>query len=142
MANIERGKTMDWLQRFMYGRHGVDQLNLVMMLAAIFITIVENFVRGPVFFILFAVAVLLFVLVVYRMFSRNEEKRRQENQKFLTAVQPVVRWFSTMRSRWRDRKVCRYYRCPHCKATLRVPRGKGKIQIKCPVCKTEFIRKT
>lgn len=60
---------MDWLQRFMYGRHGVDQLNLVMMLAAIFLTIVENFVRGPVFFILFALAVLLFVLVVFRMFS-------------------------------------------------------------------------
>mgnify|MGYP007085178076 CR=1 FL=1 len=27
-------------------------------------------------------------------------------------------------------------------AVVRVPRGKGKIQITCPVCHTEFIKKT
>ena len=36
----------------------------------------------------------------------------------------------------------RYFRCPNCSSTLRVPKGKGKICITCPVCRKEFIKKT
>ena len=36
----------------------------------------------------------------------------------------------------------RYYRCPNCKQTVRVPRGRGKICIKCPKCGEKFIRKS
>ena len=133
---------MNWLQKFMYGRHGVDQLSLTLMGCAIVLAIVQGFVHGPVYWILAILWLACFVLALFRMYSRNHEKRTAENQRFLTVVRPLTRLFSDWHARWRDRKVSRYFRCPKCKATLRVPRGKGKIQIKCPFCHTEFVKKT
>ena len=43
--------------------------------------------------------------------------------------------------RLKDRQN-RYYTCPRCRQTVRVPRGKGKIAITCPRCKERFIKKT
>ncbi|MBQ5468228.1 MAG: hypothetical protein IIT62_04915, partial [Oscillospiraceae bacterium] len=63
-------------------------------------------------------------------FSRNIEKRNRENRRFLA-----------FRSRLTD-KQNRYYRCPNCKQTVRVPRGRGKICIKCPKCSEKFVRKS
>ena len=34
------------------------------------------------------------------------------------------------------------YRCPKCRQKLRVPRGRGRIQISCPRCGTQFIKKS
>jgi ribosomal protein L37AE/L43A len=39
-------------------------------------------------------------------------------------------------------KTHKYYRCTHCRQLIRVPRGKGKICISCPKCRTEFIKRT
>lgn len=133
---------MNWLQKFMYGRHGVDQLSLTLMGCAIILAIVQVFVHGPVYWILAILWLACFIVAIFRMYSRNHEKRAAENQRFLAMVRPLTRWISDWHARWRDRKVSRYFHCPKCKATLRVPRGKGKIQIKCPVCHTEFIKKT
>jgi predicted membrane protein len=73
--------------------------------------------------------VLLFWYIL-RAFSRNIEKRNRENRRFLA-----------FRSRLTD-KQNRYYRCPNCKQTVRVPRGRGKICIKCPKCSEKFVRKS
>ena len=32
--------------------------------------------------------------------------------------------------------------CPGCRQVVRVPRGKGKINIRCPKCNRQFIKKT
>ena len=32
--------------------------------------------------------------------------------------------------------------CPTCRQKLRVPRGRGRIQISCPRCGTQFIKKS
>ena len=41
-----------------------------------------------------------------------------------------------------NRKQYHYYRCPQCRQKLRVPRGRGRIQISCPRCGTQFIKKS
>lgn len=132
---------MDWLQKFMYGRHGPDQLSLGLIVLSLVLSIINSFLRGPVSVIIMLVCTAAMLLSLWRMFSRNHEKRWAENQKFVSATQPLVRYFQQLRSRWKDRKTYRYYHCPKCKATLRVPRGRGKICIKCPVCKNEFVKK-
>ena len=41
---------------------------------------------------------------------------------------------------WDNRRLYHYYRCPQCRQKLRVPRGRGRIQISCPRCGTQFIK--
>ncbi|OUP12888.1 hypothetical protein B5F35_06385 [Anaeromassilibacillus sp. An200] len=127
-----------WLQRFFYGRYGGDQLNWALLILYLLLWLLGVVTRIVVFPIL---SWLLFFLVLFRMLSRNTAKRWAENQKFLRVWNKVKGFFTTRAAQWRD-KDHRYYKCPKCKNKLRVPRGKGKIQITCPVCRTEFIRKT
>lgn len=127
-----------WLQRFFYGRYGGDQLNWALLILYLLLWLLGVVTRIVVFPIL---SWLLFFLVLFRMLSRNTAKRWAENQKFLRIWNKVKGFFTTRAAQWRD-KDHRYYKCPKCKNKLRVPRGKGKIQITCPVCRTEFIRKT
>ena len=51
-----------------------------------------------------------------------------------------VQWMSMLRLL--TDKQYRYFRCPGCRQVVRVPRGKGKINIRCPKCSRQFIKKT
>ena len=79
---------------------------------------------------------------IYRMLSRNINRRRMENYKFSMLISPLYSWFRKMRMRITEGKTHRFYTCPKCKAHLRLPRGKGKIIVTCPKCKTEFRAKS
>lgn len=125
----------------MYGRHGTDQFTYGLMGVFLVLAIINNFLRGFAYLIVLLLSLAVLAYACYRMFSRQNEKRWAENQKFLTAMQPIAQWWQKFRRWLGDRKVYRYYRCPKCKATLRVPRGRGKIRITCPVCKEEFVKK-
>ena len=70
------------------------------------------------------------ILSLFRCFSRNTYKRYNENRKFLLMIDRI-----------KDRDH-RYYTCPKCRQTVRVPKGKGKISITCPKCREKFIKKT
>ena len=75
---------------------------------------------------------------LFRMFSRNLEKRRGENARFMEKVWwPVSRRIAGSRQQRMD-KEHRYFTCPSCGAVCRVPRGKGRIVITCPRCGNEI----
>ena len=120
----------------MYGRYGVDQLNIFLLIAAVALNVVAMILSrlGAVCRVIGALMSLLsygvLIFYLFRFLSRNLEKRILENRRYLT-------W----KSRILDRQN-RYYRCPNCKQTVRVPKGRGKICIKCPKCSEKFIRKT
>ena len=130
---------LEGIRRFMYGRYGVDQLSFVGILLYMVLIIIAQLFRWP---ILTGFSMLILVLCFFRIFSRNTGKRYQENEKFLQLTRPLKNWCVEMNKRLRDRKTHRYFRCPNCKNMLRVPKGKGKICITCPVCRKEFIKKT
>ncbi len=119
------------MQRFMYGRYGHDKLNRVILMAGVVMSLVTLVI--PVAWLDLALTIgaygLLF-LALARCFSRNHYKRYQENRKYLL-----------MLDRAKD-KNNRYFDCPKCHQTVRVPRGKGKIAITCPKCREKFIKKT
>ena len=82
------------------------------------------------FILLSFLAYIPLIWSIFRMYSRNIEARRRENAAFL-------RFFSRLTD-----KQYRYFRCPGCRQVVRVPRGKGKINIRCPKCSRQFIKKT
>ncbi len=153
-----------WLNQFMMGRNGLDNLGRAM----IWLYIILCFVR--MFFAVLRLRVLtglsglmlniIFILLLFRLLSKNLYKRQAENQKWLVLS---AQW----RDRWRDAGIGRsvrraadavtkfisarvsqvkrfimrvkdrehkYFTCESCGAVCRVPKGKGKIMITCPRC--------
>lgn len=41
-----------------------------------------------------------------------------------------------------QKKIYKFYTCSSCGQKVRVPRGKGKIEITCPKCRNTFIKRT
>lgn len=130
---------MDFLRRFMAGRYGSDQLNNALLLLGLVLIVVEWISRWR-WVGIFVLALL--ILCYFRMFSRNIQARYAENQWFLRRWGPVSNRLRNMLARFRDRKTHRYFKCPQCKQRLRVPRGRGEINITCPHCHHQFIRKS
>lgn len=124
-------KFKDKLIRFMYGRYGGnDTLNKALLWAYIVILLI-GILTGWQW--LWYVGFLVIIWNIYRMFSRNISKRQQENITFLNLKRKALMPFKQLL----DRKHA-YRTCPHCKATLRLPRKKGKHTVSCPKCKKEF----
>ncbi len=126
-------------QQFMSGRYGADQLSRLLMVITLVVLVLSMF--RPLRF-LYIVAMVLLVYTYFRMFSRNIEKRYAENQKYLNWKYRLVVKKNQRKKRWAQRKTYHFYKCPNCKQTVRVPRGKGKICITCPKCRTEFVKKS
>lgn len=130
----------------MMGRYGVDQMNIGVLILSMVCTFTASLTRWLLLSIL---GTALLAYGVFRMFSRNVSARSKENQKFLVFWNKVKGiwykikgWFSGKKRRFADRKTHCYFSCPKCKRKLRVPKGKGKIEISCPICGTKFIKKT
>lgn len=126
------------LNRFMQGRYGNDRLNQFLMIAAL-ICIVLSFIWGGVFDL---IALLLMIYAYYRMLSRNMYQRAAENQWYLRKEQKVKGFFGKQKNVFQQRKTHHIYKCPNCKQKIRVPKGKGRIAIRCQKCGTEFIRRS
>ena len=129
----------NWLRNFMVGRYGQDHLNTALFAAAIVVWVLSLVFRAFVLRLLYFV---LICLALFRMFSRQIEKRRRENDRFLTWWWPVRRRLELKLRQLKESRTHKFFRCPGCRNTLRVPRGKGKVNITCPKCGERFQRKT
>ena len=127
------------LRQFMIGRYGTDGLNQFLSIASLVLLLIAIISRVNLFTYL---AAALLIFCYYRTFSRNISKRTEENYKFYTLKDRVDNKFKGWKEQWANRKVYHYYRCPQCRQKLRVPRGRGRIQISCPRCGTQFIKKS
>ena len=118
-------------RNFMVGRYGTDKLGFVLLGTALVMSLLGSFIPVPAVKLALTLAYYaLMFWALFRMFSRNTYARYEENRKFL-------RIFDQLKDR--DH---RYFNCPKCRQTVRVPRGKGKIAITCPKCRERFIKKT
>mgnify|MGYP003371666118 FL=1 len=130
---------MRWLQNFMRGRYGVDQLSIFLLVIYIVVTLLTGFFQLP---LLSYASLAILIWCWFRILSRKTYKRSKENTTFLRMVFPITSRYRSLKKRFRDRKTHKYYRCPNCKQELRVPKGKGEITITCPKCKTKFDKRT
>ena len=123
----------------MYGRYGMDQLGFCSMIFLLFLNVVASLGR---FEFLAMLVSLLMLVVLWRAFSRNIPKRTAENQMFLRYAEPCRKWLVSQFASCKDRKTHCHFRCPHCGQKIRVPKGRGKIQITCPKCQQSFVKKS
>ena len=133
------------LARFMQGRYGNDQLNNFLMKTFLVEFILYFLLRGVsrgLSTLMYYLGFATIIYVYYRLLSRNIYKRASENQNFLNKTANIRREINNQKSILKQRKVYRIYKCPTCKQKVRVPRGKGKINIHCPKCDTYFIKRS
>ena len=145
---------------FQQQRRGIDQLGRTMLIAALALSLIGMIAAGIGWLriVLSLLSGALLVLIVLRMFSKDFNKRNQENMKYLTYENAVKDWFRrTFRTKgasgtyrapkakragknptWSDLKQYKYLICPQCAQRLRVPRGKGRIRVTCTNCGNVF----
>ena len=133
----------DRFSQFMVGRHGNDQLNLFLLAVGAVLLILSGVFGGSVAgTVLTVLGFALLGLVYFRMFSRNTIRRQDENSKYLRWRYKALGKYRCVKERWVQRKDYKFFTCPSCKATLRVPRGQGNINIVCRQCGNSFKGKT
>lgn len=130
---------MDKLRDFMLGRRGLDALSIGLMVLSLIISIFTRFSRSM---LIRAVPAVILLYCLYRVLSRDTGKRQQETDVFMRFCRPVAERLGGAISRMRESGSYKFFRCPECSQQVRVPKGKGKIEITCPKCKGRFVKKS
>ena len=128
----------------MQGRYGSDQFARFTMGLALVLVILTLFVSrySSVGFLLDFLGMLCIVYTYYRIFSRDIQKRYEENRKYLEMTAKLRNRFNKEKNLMRQRKNHHIYSCPGCGQKIRIPRGKGRIEIECPKCHTRFVKRS
>lgn len=155
-----------WLHSFMQGRYGFDQLgrSLSTYVVVLWIVSIVCGVLSNVFGVWMAwlstilnwLGLALLLLMIFRMMSRNVDKRRAENEAYLERMRNKNRNSNRNKNGNRngsgssksvfakdrekaDTQEHTYLSCQFCGQQMRVPTGKGKIAVKCPSCGNKTI---
>ena len=143
-------KIKQTLRSFMNGRNGVDQLSLALLWAGVLCYLLGGIIGSVQASVIFPMIGLVFhlfgfaayVFSIFRIFSRNIYKRQAENRRYGSAVEKRRTLRRQARVRFQNRKTYKYFRCPGCKAWLRLKRGSGVVTITCSRCHTSFTQKS
>ncbi len=133
----------NWLMNLMAGRNGADQFCRFLSYASLFFLALSLFASGsPVASAALVLALAGLVYSWFRALSKNIYRRSQENAAYLRIKDRALGRFGSLIARLKQRKDYSFFRCPSCKALLRVPRGKGRLNITCRKCGERFTKKT
>ena len=127
------------LARFITGRHGADNLGMFTLLAGLACSLLGSFTRVG---ILSPIGFALYIITLFRMFSRNHEKRAAENRKYIELTSGWKTKIRQFTRRMKNRRDYRYFKCPNCKVLLRMKRGSGEKDITCVRCGHQFRQKS
>lgn len=148
------GGFQEKMAQFMQGRYGNDQLNqrlsmivVVVLIVSIVLSLVANLAASSAISafssLLNFVGLVGLIYIFFRMFSRNTSARAQENSRFLERQSGKKSSGATSRASKAAKKArdkdYKYLKCAFCGQEMRVPRGKGKIAVKCPKCDEKTI---
>lgn len=136
------------LRRFMIGRYGSDELTRFLLFAVLALILLRLILlplilRFPLLSDLIEGGELLLLLCAcWRMISRRFEARRRENEAYLRLRFSAAEAFRGLRFRAGQARQYKIFCCPGCGQKVRVPRGHGKISVRCPRCGREFIKRS
>lgn len=127
------------LGNFMQGRHGLDNLGMFTLLAGLAVSLIGSLTQSV---ILSFLGWILYILTLFRMFSKNNAKRSAENQKYISLTSGWKKKIRQFILRLKNRKQYKYFRCPGCRTLLRQSRGLGTREIRCVRCEKKFTVKS
>lgn len=136
-------------QSFMYGRNGADHFSMALLWTGLLCYLLGGIVGSIAVSVIFPILGILlnaagfaaYVFAIFRVFSRNVDKRRAENRRYVTMMEKKKTQRRQARVRFQNRKTYKYFKCPGCKAWLRLSRGKGVVTVTCSRCHTSFTQK-
>ena len=131
-------KIRNGLRKFMAGRRGPDELSMALLVAGVLLSVIGRFFR---FGLLELVGLIGYFLALFRVLSRNVEKRYNENVKFLNLWRNWRPAVSQFFNRIRNITKYKYFKCPECKSRLRLPRKVGEVTVTCGKCHHAFKQK-
>lgn len=124
--------------RFMMGRYGVDRFSKFLTVFTIVLMVLGLFIHP----ILYYLGIVGMIYMYFRIFSRNHAKRSTENQWYLRKSYAVRNWFEKKKRMWKLKKTHKIFKCPTCSQKIKVPKGRGRIEIRCTKCGTKFIKRS
>lgn len=126
------------LARFMQGRNGADHLGLCTLVMGLVFGLLSSLLASP---LLSLMGMAFYVWTLLRMFSKNIAKRQAENRRYLALTGVWKTKLRQFRNRVKNSKQYKYFRCPKCRAILRLTRGCGEKEVACPRCQHHFKKK-
>ncbi|MDD3336980.1 MAG: hypothetical protein PHI98_15975 [Eubacteriales bacterium] len=134
---------------FMSGRYGADKLGMALLWSGLGFYLVGSIIGSiqgaavlPFMGSLFTlVGFAAYVYAIYRMFSRNVDKRREENRRYENKLTRTKTKRKQAMMRHKNRKQYKYFKCPNCHSWLRLPRGTGVVTVTCSKCHNSFTQK-
>ncbi|WP_071131762.1 hypothetical protein [Enterococcus timonensis] len=126
--------------QFMKGRYGQnDALNKFLTRTGFFFLLVSLFWWRPIFLPL---AIIFLLISWFRLYSKKIYVRANENQKFLKQTSGIHRFFHFYIRAFKERKTYKYFHCKNCHQALRVPRGRGALEVTCKNCHQQMKTKS
>lgn len=119
--------------RFFSERNGADALSCALIVLAFLLVLLFLVCNGR---FLTLIALVPIGFAVFRILSKNVEKRAAENKAFIGFFCSLSGRWRRSRDRFRDRKTHIYFRCGCCEKWIRVERGQGVVEVVCPGCHT------
>lgn len=136
------GKVSSWFKKVnrhcvedMATRNGIDALNVLLFVLYVVLIFLDSYFRT---YWIAGCALVLLVLILFRTFSKNLEKRQKENAWLTKLDARIKRRQHFFKQKRRDRKTHVYKKCPGCKKMLRIKRKKGTRTVNCPHCNREI----
>ena len=123
------------LREFLNKCYGFDHLGYALLALCMALTMAARIFD---WLLLGLLACIALVWAVSRAFSRDLNKRWEENRRFTEWLPTLGRSLKDGFERHKQLRDYKFFRCPGCKNRLRLPRGKGRIQITCPRCGQRF----
>ena len=131
-------KIKNWFSSFMSGRYGADQLSTTLVYSALALNLLMALTGLS---LLGTLGFAALVWALFRMLSRNTQKRYAENAAFLAWVRPRLKSAKQAFVRLKNSKKYVYFKCPQCHTRMRLPRKVGEVNVTCKSCGHTFSKK-
>ena len=132
-------KIKDGFRNFMIGRNGPDQLTQAILIASVIVMLISAFTG---LYIVNLIGTAGYIYCLFRMFSRNVAKRREENAKWIEFKTNFGRENHYRWMRLKNSRQYKYFRCPQCRSWMRMERKLGTKHVVCGKCGNKFEQKS